>query len=229
MMSRMQSWADTPVAKIVLGVLIITVVLLIIHQTRSIWSGGAHAPSDPPTSHDQNDHRAPNDRRMPSPSACGMLSNGTYVPIENGCYARINDDVRPLTYTGGIISEKGERGRVVDEKSVLFDNGNVGTIVGGSVVDQNGTTSSIAYEAIAGADYLIVSSDQNPCVRVTGIQLTPHNGIVPNTDSSKCEKDVDTVPEVEHSNMPLVPSLSATLCADNSNSHPWCERIRGSK
>ena len=163
------------------------------------------------------------------PSACGMLSNGTYVPIENGCYARINNDVRPLTYTGGIISETGERGRVVDDKSVVFENGNVGTIVGGSVVDQNGTTSAIAYEAIAGADYIIVSADQNPCVRVTGIQLTPHNGIVPNTDSSKCEQNVDTIPEVEHRNMPLVPSLSATLCADNSNSHPWCARSRGAQ
>lgn len=222
-MSRMQSWANTPIAKIVLGVLIVIVVILIINQTKSIWSGGAHTPSYPEGHRAQSaDHHRP--------SACGMLSNGTYVPIENGCYARINNDVRPLTYTGGIISEKGERGRVVDEKSVVFENGNVGTIVGGSsVVDQNGATSAIAYEAIAGADYLIVSSDQNPCVRVTGIQLTPHNGIVPNTDSSKCEQTVDTVPEVEHRNVPLVPSLSATLCADNSNTHPWCERGRGAQ
>ena len=216
----MQNWANTPIAKIVLVVLIVVVVLLIINQTKSTWSGGAHVPSDP------DGHNVGQDPRN---SACGMLSNGTSVPVENGCYARINNDLRPLTYTGGIISENGERGRVVDEKSVVFDNGNVGTIVGGSVVDQNGATTAIAYEAVAGADYLIVSTDQNPCVRVTGIQLTPHNGIVPKTDSSKCDQDVDTVPEVEHRNMPLVPSLSATLCADNSNSHPWCERSSGSK
>jgi len=218
----MQNWVDTPLAKIVLGILIVVVVILIIRQTKSTWSGGATAPADPEGPYEKPAYQAPH------PSACGMLSNGTYVPIEHGgCYARINDDVRPLTYTGGVISEHGDRGRVVDEKSVVFENGNVGTIVGGSVVDQNGATSAIAYEAIAGADYIIVSSDQNPCVRVTGIQLTPHNGIVPNTDSSKCDRAVDTVPEVEHRNVPLVPSLSATLCADNSNSHPWCDRNRG--
>ena len=216
----MQNWANTPIAKIVLVVLIVVVVILILNQTKATWSGGAHTPSYPENTHEQ---------RVSGPSACGMLSNGTYVPVENGCYARINNDLRQLTYTGGFISETGERGRVVDEKSVVFDNGNVGTIVGGSVVDQNGATAAIAYEAVAGADYLIVSSDQNPCVRVTGIQLSPHNGIVPNTDSSKCDRDVDTVPEVEHRNVPIVPSLSATLCADNSNSHPWCERGNGSK
>ena len=169
-MSRMQNWANTPIAKIVLVVLIVVVVLLIINQTKSTWSGGAHVPSDP------DGHNVGQDPRN---SACGMLSNGTYVPVENGCYARINNDLRPLTYTGGIISENGERGRVVDEKSVVFDNGNVGTIVGGSVVDQNGATTAIAYEAVAGADYLIVSTDQNPCVRVTGIQLTPHTASSP--------------------------------------------------
>jgi hypothetical protein len=223
-MSRMQNWANTPIAKIVLGLLIVVVAFLIIYQTKSTWSGGSQKPS-----YHDNSRTTPDDTHglhAPAQSACGMLSNGTYVPIENGCYARIDNDVRPLTYTGGIISDKGDRGRVVDEKSVVFDNGNVGTIVGGSVVDQNGQKSAIAYEAVAGADYLIVSTDHNPCVRVTGIQLTPHNGIVPNTDSSKCERAVDTMPEVEHRNVPLVPSLSATLCADNSNSHPWCERNR---
>ena len=215
MISTFQNWLNSPFAKIVLGVLIVVVIALIIRelQTNGTLSGGA-----------RNEHRTNSDNRAAAQSACGMLSNGTYVPIENGCFARINNDIHPLKYTGGVISEKGDRGRVVDDKSVVFENGNVGTIVGGSVVDQNGRTSAIAYEATAGADYLIVSTDQNPCVRVTGIQLTPHNMIVPNTDTSKCEQVPDTVPEFEHRNMPLVPSLSATLCADNTNSHPWCER-----
>lgn len=218
-MAQFQSWLNTPIAKIVLAVLVIIVVLLIIMELNKngAFTGGAQMQSC-------GNNRAHVDNRTPTQSACGMLSNGTYVPIENGCFARINNDVRPIQYTGGIISEKGERGRVVDDQSVVFENGNVGTIVGGSVVDQNGATSAIAYEAIAGADYIIVSTDQNPCVRVTGIQLTPHNGLVPNTDSSKCEHVTDTVPEIEHRNLPLVPSLSATLCADNSNSHPWCQR-----
>ena len=225
-MSAVPNWSSSPIAKIAIGVLIITVIVLLVNQCKT---APVEAPPPVPSKVPKSGGTMYNDVPVQSPSACGMLSNGTYVPIENGCYARMNPhDLRPITYTGGVISETGDRGRVVDDHSVVFDNGNVGTIVGGSVVDQNGETSAIAYEAVAGADYLIVSTDENPCVRTKGIQLTPQNGIVPSTDSSKCTREINTVPENETRQLPLVPSLSATLCADNSNVHPWCERNKRS-